>query len=200
MSQSFHGELASRLPAILDGPALPGESWRPHPFREFIVKVHSRCDLSCNYCYVYEMADQSWRDQPCAMSGPTADMTARRIGKHARTHSMREIGLSDAYLDLLDELDIRLFEEIMHLLLGGTGGSETVGITPAQMVVIETDGSIEHEDLLKAAYPGAAATTLHVDRDPLNPSVYCPDLFALIRYIKCRVLEDLDAGRARKVD
>jgi uncharacterized protein len=30
---------------------------------EFIVKVHSRCDLSCDYCYMYEMADQSWRDQ-----------------------------------------------------------------------------------------------------------------------------------------
>jgi len=33
----------------------------------------------------------------------------------------------------------------------------------------------------------------------LNPSVYCPDLLALIRHIRGRVLEDLKASRAREV-
>jgi uncharacterized protein len=33
----------------------------------------------------------------------------------------------------------------------------------------------------------------------LNPSVYCPDLFALIRHIRGRLLEDLNASRARNV-
>src|SRR5215467_1118990 len=85
----------SRLawPASLDVPALLAEGWRPSPFLEFIVKVHSRCDLSCDYCYVYELADQSWRDQPRAMSAQTADMTARRIGEHAGTHGLREVTL-----------------------------------------------------------------------------------------------------------
>ena len=77
----------------IDVPALRGEGWRPYPFREFIVKVHSRCDLSCDYCYMYEMADQSWRDQPRTMSEETADMTARRIGEHARAHELTEIML-----------------------------------------------------------------------------------------------------------
>jgi uncharacterized protein len=354
---------------------------------------------------MYEMADQSWRDQPRVMSEQTADVTARRIAEHARAHSLREVTLilhggepllaghelisrlvtttrrsaglgitvhaavqtngvrlSEAYLNLFDELDvrvgvsvdgyadahdrhrryangrgsyqavaaaldrlrrfphlyggllcavdlrndpiqtyraladfgppkidfllphgtwlnpppgrtrasastpyadwlteifddwypkpqtrIRLFEEILHLLLGGASGSEVVGLAPAQMVVIETDGSIEQEDTLKAAYAGATATTLHVDRDPLdaalmlpeivarqigvralaaqclacpvrlvcggglythrydkdtgflNPSVYCPDLFALIRHVSDRVLEDLTARRASSV-
>lgn len=75
---SPQGQLA--WPASLDVPALLGEGWRPSPFREFIVKVHSRCDLSCDYCYMYELTDQSWRDQPRAMSEQTADMAARRIG------------------------------------------------------------------------------------------------------------------------
>lgn len=390
-------------PASLDVPALIEDGWRPAPFREFIVKVHSRCDLACDYCYMYEMADQSWRDQPRVMSAPTADQLARRIGDHARTHGLREItlilhggepllagpdlltrlvtatrraagpgvtvhaaiqtngiGLSDAYLDLFDDLGvrvgvsvdgyaeahdrhrrfangrgsyrsvsaalerlrryphlyggllcavdlhndpvrtyrtladfgppkidfllphgtwldpppgrtlassstpyadwlsevfddwypkpltgIRLFEEIMQLLLGGASRSEIVGLAPARMVVIETNGSIEQEDTLKAAYAGAAATRLHVDRDDLdaalllpqiaarqigaralaaqcracpvrsacggglyshrydagtgflNPSVYCPDLFALITYIRSRMLEDLPPRRAR---
>ncbi|MBO0803753.1 MAG: FxsB family radical SAM/SPASM domain protein [Nocardiopsaceae bacterium] len=384
------------------------DGWRPSPFREFIVKVHSRCDLSCDYCYMYEMADQSWRDQPRAMSREIADLTARRIGEHARAHDLRDVtlilhggepllagqdlisrlvtstrrwaghgttvhaaiqtngvGLSEAYLRLFDEIGvrvgvsvdgypdahdrhrrfasgrrshqgrgsyqavstalrrlrrfphlyggllctidlrndpvrtyraladfgppkvdfllphgtwsdpppmrvpgaadtpyadwlaevfdywypkpqtgIRLFEEIMHLLLGGASDSEVVGLGPARMVVIETDGSVEQEDTLKSAYAGATETGLHVARDPLdaalrlpriaarqigvralskqcracpvrtvcggglyphryregtgflNPSVYCPDLLALIRHIRDRVREDLISKRA----
>lgn len=392
-------------PASLDVSALLDEGWRPSPFREFIVKVHSRCDLSCDYCYMYEMADQSWRDQPRAMSPETAESAARRIGEHASAHGLRDItlilhggepllagrdlisrlvtstrrwagrgttvhaavqtngvGLTDAYLKLFDELGvrvgvsvdgyadahdrhrrfvsgrgsyqavaaalrrlrrfphlyggllctvdlrndpvrtyralvdfgppkidfllphgtwldpppgrapgaantpyadwltevfdywypkpqtgIRLFEEIMHLLLGGTSGSEIVGLAPAQMVVIETDGSIEQEDTLKIAYAGATGTDLHVARDPLdaalllprivarqigiralsarcrtcpvravcggglyshrygegtgflNPSVYCPDLLALIGHIRDRMREDLTASHTREV-
>ena len=66
----------------------------------------------------------------------------------------------------------------MHLLLGGASGSEIVGLAPAQMVVIETDGSIEQEDTLKAAYAGAAATGLHVDRDPLDAALSLPEIVA----------------------
>ena len=31
---------------------------------QFVLKVHSRCDLACDYCYVYESLDHSWRDRP----------------------------------------------------------------------------------------------------------------------------------------
>jgi uncharacterized protein len=392
-------------PASLDVPSLLDEGWRPSPFREFIVKVHSRCDLSCDYCYMYEMADQSWHSQPRAMSLETAELTARRIGEHATAHSLGDIalvlhggepllagrdlishlvtstrrwagpattvhaavqtngvGLSDAYLKLFQELGvrvgvsidgdavahdrhrrfasgrgsyeavaaalrrlqrfphlyggllctvdlrndplrtyrvladfsppridfllphgtwdqpppgripdpastpyadwlievfdywypkpqtgIRLFEEIMQLLLGGASDSEVVGLAPARMVVIETDGSVEQEDTLKIAYNGAPATGLHIARDSLdaalllpqlvarqigsralagqcrvcpvravcggglyshryrvgtgfaNPSVYCPDLMALISYVRDQVQADLVARRARKI-
>jgi len=389
----------SRLewPAGLDVSSLLATGWRPVPFREFIVKVHSRCDLSCDYCYMYEMADQSWRAQPRAMSPAVADLTARRIGEHAVAHGLpgvtlilhggepllagqdliarliaatrrsvsratvvtvliqtNGVGLSERYLKFFDEhgvligvsidgdasaqdrhrrfasgrgsylavaaalsrlgryphlfsgllctvdlasdpvgtyealedfappkIDfqlphgtwavpppgrsalsrrtpyadwlievfdhwyprprtrIRLFEEILQLLLGGSSDSETVGLAPARMVVIETDGAIEQVDTLKAAFEGATATGLHVARDPVdaalllpqiaarqigsralsaqcracpvlavcgggmyshryregtgfaNPSVYCPDLMALITHIRDRVQADL---------
>ncbi|MBO0800044.1 MAG: 4Fe-4S cluster-binding domain-containing protein, partial [Blastocatellia bacterium] len=85
----------SRLewPASLDVSALRDQGWYPLPFREFIVKVHSRCDLACDYCYMYEMADQSWRDQPRAMPVEIAEATARRIGEHASTHGLRDVTL-----------------------------------------------------------------------------------------------------------
>src|SRR5579863_1484097 len=77
----------------LDIPGLMAGGWSPIPFREFVVKVHSRCDLSCDYCYMYEMADQSWREQPRVMSAETADLTARRIGEHTRSHSLDRVML-----------------------------------------------------------------------------------------------------------
>ena len=72
---------------------LLADGWNPLPFREFIVKMHSRCDLSCDYCYVYDMADQSWREQPQVMSAETVDLTARRIGAHARSHDLDGVTL-----------------------------------------------------------------------------------------------------------
>jgi uncharacterized protein len=398
---------ASRLewPSSLDVDALLDTGWQPLPFREFIVKVHSRCDLACDYCYMYEMADQSWRDQPRVMSPEMAELTAQRIGEHARAHNLPSVtlilhggepllagrdlisqlvtatrraagpattvnatvqtngvGLSDAYLRLFDELGVkvgvsldgdasghdrhrrfasgrgsftavaaglrrlqqfrhlysgllcavdlrndpvrtyralvdfnppaidfllphgtwaqpppertpdpastpyadwlievfrhwypkpqtrvRLFEEIMHLLLGGASDSEIVGLAPARMVVIETDGSVEQEDTLKIAFAGAPATGLHLASDPLdaalllpqlaarqiglralpaqcracpvrtvcggglyshryrkgsgffNPSVYCPDLLALIGHIRDQVQADLAARQTRGI-
>ena len=69
------------------------DGWRPNPFREFVVKVHSRCDLACDYCYMYEMADQSWRDRPRRMSIEIARRTAMRIGEHVSSHQMPSVAL-----------------------------------------------------------------------------------------------------------
>lgn len=335
-------------PATLDVSALRGEGWRPHPFREFILKVHSRCDLSCDYCYVYELADQSWRDRPVRMARATVDAAAARIAEHVRAHGLTSIDLvlhggepllagpeliryavtavrtavgtdarvratiqtngvrlDDGFLALFGELGvrvgvsldgdarahdrhrrhaggmgshaaataalrrlaapeyrhlfggllatidvrndpvrtyeallefdppaidlllphgnwtrppprrlpgapatpyagwliavfdrwyhaprretgIRLFEEIIHLLLGGASSAEAVGLSPAGMVVIETDGGVEQSDMLKSAYAGAPATGLHVSRDPFDAALALPSVAA--RQIGARAL------------
>ncbi|MGH6657990.1 MAG: FxsB family cyclophane-forming radical SAM/SPASM peptide maturase, partial [Actinocrinis sp.] len=61
------------------------------PFRQFVLKVHSRCDLACDHCYVYEHADQSWRGRPAQISGETATLVARRIAEHAAAHKLPEV-------------------------------------------------------------------------------------------------------------
>jgi uncharacterized protein len=60
----------------------------PVPFRQFVLKVHSRCDLACRYCYVYEHADQSWRSRPKAISEETVTWFANRLAEHAKTHGL----------------------------------------------------------------------------------------------------------------
>ncbi|MPZ85165.1 MAG: FxsB family radical SAM/SPASM domain protein [Actinophytocola sp.] len=58
----------------------------PVPIAEYVLKVASRCNLACDYCYVYTMADQSWRSRPVLITPDTVLRAARRIAEHAATH------------------------------------------------------------------------------------------------------------------
>ncbi|WP_371498652.1 FxsB family radical SAM/SPASM domain protein [Kitasatospora sp. NBC_00374] len=63
----------------------------PVPFRQFVLKVHSRCDLACDHCYVYEHADTSWRGRPRAASDEVLAGTAERIAEHVAAHRLRAV-------------------------------------------------------------------------------------------------------------
>ena len=47
-----------------------------------LLKVASRCNLACDYCYVYEHADQSWREQPKLMSVATGTTVGKRLNEY----------------------------------------------------------------------------------------------------------------------
>jgi uncharacterized protein len=328
----------SSEPTKFDAAALPG--WQPRTFRQFVIKIHSRCDLACNHCYVYTMADQRWRTRPRVMSHETMDQTAKRIGEHSRAHGLTSIdvimhggepllagpdrithfvsGVRSAVGDEIDvrvsvqtngtllnldylrlfhdlrisvgisldgdriaqdrhrrhadgrssypeviralrrlgeeqhrtlfsgllctidlrndpivtyesllcfappkvdfllphgnwfnpppgrvpkspktpyadwlieiferwygavqqETRIRMFDEIINVLLGGWSGLEGVGLSPVRMVVVETDGAIEQSDSLASTYQGAAATGLHVADNSFDAALQLPGLIA----------------------
>lgn len=324
---------------VVDAEFLSAVGWRPSPIRQFLFKIHTRCNLNCDYCYVYEMADQSWRDKPIRMSTHVVDAAARRIGEHAAAHGLDEVRIilhggepllagrefitylrdtataalpagtrvsfgmqsngaliDDEIIDLCKELRlsvgvsldgdreandrhrlykngrssydsvlagiaklresgapqmftgvlctmdlendpietyrsfvdlgapaidfllqhgnwsappphwdsdeattyadwlipifdewfhaprrpvrIRFFEEIINLLLGGHSQVETIGLTPATLVVIEVNGAIEQVDALKSAYDGAADTGLSVFTDSFDDALALPGLAA----------------------
>jgi len=117
-----------------------GAGHRPVPFQQFILKVHSRCNLSCSYCYVYEMADQSWRQLPRLMSPAITEMAAKRISEHVTTH-------------YLPSVDI-----ILHggepLLAGTKWITELTGLLRAQVpaqvnVAIQTNGTLLRRPMLE---------------------------------------------------
>ncbi|GAA2362887.1 FxsB family cyclophane-forming radical SAM/SPASM peptide maturase [Dactylosporangium salmoneum] len=58
---------------------------------EFVLKVHSRCDLRCDHCYVYVHRDQTWKDRPRAISPGIARLAAQRIAEHARDHGLHRV-------------------------------------------------------------------------------------------------------------
>ncbi|WP_063819176.1 FxsB family cyclophane-forming radical SAM/SPASM peptide maturase [Herbidospora cretacea] len=61
--------------------------------RQFVVKVHTRCDLACDHCYVYEHADQSWQQKPKVVPPETITRIAERIAEHARRRSLSEVSV-----------------------------------------------------------------------------------------------------------
>lgn len=325
-------------PATLDVATLQTNGWRPVPFREFVLKIHSRCDLACDYCYMYEMADQSWRMQPQRMTRRIIERVAERIAEHAHTHALTDVAivlhggepllagseaiehvvtavraraghhvtvrasiqtngvrLSDTYLQLFRRMDlhvgisldggpeahdrhrryssgrgsyarvaarlrrlaegayrdlfsgvlcvidmrndpiatyqalleftpprvdfllphgtwvtpppgrgagddrtpyadwliaifdrwyddprtdVRLFSEIIRLLIGRGSFNESIGIAPTSFIVVETDGSLAQVDSLRAAFDGAPATGLHVDRHSFDSALLVPQVAA----------------------
>jgi uncharacterized protein len=109
------------------------------PFRQFIVKVHSRCNLSCSYCYVYEMADQGWRGLPTRMSPLVVGQAVERIAEHAETHGLTSVDV------------------ILHggepLLAGAKWLADLVGSlrarVPAQVnVAVQTNGTLLDRPML----------------------------------------------------
>ncbi|MBT8226723.1 MAG: FxsB family radical SAM/SPASM domain protein [Dactylosporangium sp.] len=306
--------------------------------REFVLKVHQRCNLACDYCYVYTMADQSWHDRPILMSREIWSAAATAIAQHVTTHDLSEVQvilhggepllagpetivavttairtalrgtavarmavqtngtlLDEATLRVLDRNDIRVgisldgdradndrhrhygdgrgsyleidralrllgspryrsafsgilatidpetspvacyeallkyappaldfllphanwstprparaelahpfgdwlvavfdrwydapsqetrirfFEEIMNMVFGCASRSEDIGLSPAVVAVVETDGAIEQVDSLKSAYAGAASTGLSVLTDTFDAALEHPGIVA----------------------
>jgi len=57
----------------------PGD---PVPGLQFTLKVSSRCNLACTYCYVYEKGDSSWSRRPGLMPETVFQTAVERIREH----------------------------------------------------------------------------------------------------------------------
>ncbi|MEU6086342.1 FxsB family cyclophane-forming radical SAM/SPASM peptide maturase [Streptomyces sp. NPDC047085] len=130
---------------LLDVAALRAAGSRPLPFREFVVKVHSRCNLACAYCYVYEGADQLWREQPRTMSRHTAETVCRRVAEHARAHrtaSLRVI-LHGGEPLLAGPDFLRAFTRTLRALLPAATAAE---------ILIQTNGVLVDDTVLRLCH------------------------------------------------
>jgi len=58
------------------------------PVSSYILKVASRCNLNCKYCYVYNMGDESYRSQPRVMSDATVSALLSRVATYSRENGL----------------------------------------------------------------------------------------------------------------
>jgi uncharacterized protein len=67
---------------------------RPLPISLVIMKVASRCNLNCSYCFEFNLADTTWRDSPGLMSVEVFDAILERVKRHSEISGQTRINLS----------------------------------------------------------------------------------------------------------
>jgi uncharacterized protein len=58
-----------------------------------VVKVASRCNLNCSYCYVYNQGDYTWQSQPHVMPSAVVSALITRVRAHCLRHGLKHFGL-----------------------------------------------------------------------------------------------------------
>ena len=59
----------------------------------FVLKVASRCNLNCEYCYVYNKGDLTWRDRPGLMPESVFQAAIKRIKSHCDLSKQQKVRL-----------------------------------------------------------------------------------------------------------
>ncbi|UOX32808.1 radical SAM protein [Flavobacterium sediminilitoris] len=56
--------------------------------KTFVVKIASRCNINCSYCYMYNMGDESYKGQPKVMSIETLEKMITRAKEHCLDNNL----------------------------------------------------------------------------------------------------------------
>ncbi|WP_299592034.1 radical SAM protein [uncultured Tateyamaria sp.] len=63
-------------------------------FNGFVLKIHSRCNLNCTYCYMYNKSDTTWRKKPKKMDLYTFERTIEEIRAYAEKKQLPRIHIA----------------------------------------------------------------------------------------------------------
>ncbi|GAA2095285.1 FxsB family radical SAM/SPASM domain protein [Streptomyces albiaxialis] len=66
------------------------EQARPAGLEWIVLKIAQRCNLDCDYCYVYNRGDTSWLTRPTYISDRVTRRLAERIAAHCRDRGLTE--------------------------------------------------------------------------------------------------------------
>lgn len=82
------------LERLHDSQVLPGATSQNTPLiTGLLLKVASRCNLACDYCYVYTHADQSWKNQPKILSPEVEELFIQRVTEYVESVSIPELSV-----------------------------------------------------------------------------------------------------------
>jgi uncharacterized protein len=63
----------------------------PPKITSFLLKVASRCNLDCDYCYVFNHVDQGWKKMPPLMSYDVREKFAQRLAEYVSDNDLKDI-------------------------------------------------------------------------------------------------------------
>lgn len=58
-----------------------------------VLKIASRCNLNCSYCYMYNLGDKTYKNQPKVMTKETIKNIYKRIIEHCEEHNIKNFGI-----------------------------------------------------------------------------------------------------------
>jgi uncharacterized protein len=144
------------------------------PPAEFLAWV---CSLPVPRVDVLWPIEFNWRHPPWPLGASRAYAAAPRYGTWYAE-------LFRAWWALDDPgITIRLFNNLLHVALGGQGHIDALVNDSYNMFVVNTDGSYEYPDYLRVAGDGSACTPFHISTDGIAALAADP-LFA--RLLKLR--------------
>jgi uncharacterized protein len=129
---------------------------------EVILKVQERCNLACKYCYMYELRDQSYLDQPFVMNDTVMRQAAERIGEHADAHDMDNVKVifhgGEALLNYLSDHDY--FTRAAAVLRDAIGSDRTD-------LNMQTNGTLiaDHPEVLDMLHDAGIKIGISLDGD-----------------------------------
>ncbi|SNR95151.1 radical SAM protein [Flavobacterium sp. ov086] len=56
---------------------------------KFVVKVASRCNINCSYCYMYNLGDLSYKNQPKFISDTTIKSFVKKLKNHIQVNELK---------------------------------------------------------------------------------------------------------------
>lgn len=115
-----------------------------NPVSAFVVKIASRCNINCKYCYMYNLADTTWRRQPKFMSEGIYRKFVERIRDHTRTHSIKRIDfiLHGGEPLLAGALGLDRYFSIFWEVMDGTGVEPTLGLQTNGLLLSDEIGAV----------------------------------------------------------
>lgn len=129
----------------------------------YIMKVASRCNIACTYCYMYTFADQSFRQQPPVMSLETVQLAAEKISRHAERYSLPFVSIVFHGGEPL-LAGVQFFERAITIL------KKTIGETAKLELAVQTNGTLLNQTWLDLFHeyrvtPGISFDGLEEDHD-----------------------------------